>query len=534
MAERLQYELLSRRSSFRKSVADAGLPPEYLDALEQKRKQLDESIHKYIASKEREFKTFEKDLRQQFPAQPEPVNGKTKRRTSSESMGADPMESPQLRGQKMSAVDALMANGLRRDGDHSQALDSDDGEHSISSTGVKARSANLERNKDLVGVFTQAYIPALEGLEPRRDSAPPAIERSAIDLAQDLPEPVPRNESDTALQAKAKRPAHLQFASRTSSSGSSADGRLASAMKSPSLNAQPPKRKRVSLAVGDSIVAPSDNVPIETQSQNNVPSHSRTRTPAPDRERDALPLVSHTDGLSSDTSLAQRAQQIMTGVQEERVVADSVTSEAKQLTPRSIAPVVVPVTSSPRKSGIDPDGDLFDLEHDSDDFDAEPSEDTMEDTSHSGDEQEEIVGTVAIPERRLEESPTRPAAQALEQQNGELESDLTPEQAVRQPRSDVDHVVHVEFHVGSAGASQQPTRPGFRRPSVLADPVFAGDDYQSAEAQAVQDDIYGSSFARPTSKGSFTGGSLGQSFMEQHAQEMMRLRSGRNEQTVKT
>ena len=49
---------LTRRSSFRKSLADAALPSNYLEELEEKRRQLDESIHKYIASKEREYKNF--------------------------------------------------------------------------------------------------------------------------------------------------------------------------------------------------------------------------------------------------------------------------------------------------------------------------------------------------------------------------------------------------------------------------------------------------------------------------------------------
>ncbi|KAK3082496.1 hypothetical protein LTR53_020306, partial [Teratosphaeriaceae sp. CCFEE 6253] len=85
------------------------------------------------------------------------------------------------------------------------------------------------------------------------------------------------------MYAKYKRPVHLQLAKRTSSSGSSADGKLASAMKSPTQSLQRPKRKRVSLAVGDSIVAPSDNVP-SALNNSSAPSHSRVRSPESERE----------------------------------------------------------------------------------------------------------------------------------------------------------------------------------------------------------------------------------------------------------
>ena len=71
----------------------------------------------------------------------------------------------------------------------------------------------------------------------------------------------------------------------------------------------------------------------------------------------------------------------------------------------------------------------------------------------------------------------------------------------------------------SAVASQQPTRPGFRRPSVIRDPVYQGTDYRAAERDAVEKEIYGSSFNRLSSKGSFTAGSLGESYMAKHAEE---------------
>ena len=54
---------LQRRVSFRRSLRESGLPEDYLEALDAKRRQLDDSIWKYIASKEREYKTYEKELK---------------------------------------------------------------------------------------------------------------------------------------------------------------------------------------------------------------------------------------------------------------------------------------------------------------------------------------------------------------------------------------------------------------------------------------------------------------------------------------
>ena len=66
MSVEAEREGATRRSSSRKSLSETTLPQEYLDKLEEKRKLLDESIHKYIAAKEREYKHFQKELKQQY------------------------------------------------------------------------------------------------------------------------------------------------------------------------------------------------------------------------------------------------------------------------------------------------------------------------------------------------------------------------------------------------------------------------------------------------------------------------------------
>lgn len=262
MAERTSRESgtpTTRRQSFRRVRADAGLPDEYLELLEQKRKQLDESIHKYIASKERDFKIFERDLRLQYKQdkQEQTTEGSRAARVSLENAtnnGA--ASSPQLRAQQQSqnAVNAMLAAGVNRehigqplsiavvDGDGSPRLEAK------SAAGLIDRRASIERDKEFVGVFTPAFMPALENKAPSKTSSTPERAESAPPgHTQETEQPtIIRAHSDHLEQAKGKRPVQLQLAHRTSSSGSSADGRLTSALSNllpkvpnPSGNAYP-------------------------------------------------------------------------------------------------------------------------------------------------------------------------------------------------------------------------------------------------------------------------------------------------------
>ena len=52
--------------------------------------------------------------------------------------------------------------------------------------------------------------------------------------------------------------------------------------------------------------------------------------------------------------------------------------------------------------------------------------------------------------------------------------------------------------------------------------------------EAVENEVYGSSYNRPNTKGSFTPGSLGESYMARHAEEMMKLRMAQQQTQVKS
>jgi hypothetical protein len=552
--------VLARRLSFRKSLAEAGLPQEFLDQLELKRKQLDESIHKYIAAKERDYRQFEKDLKAQYRAQTstnanaagkqsraQPVTnaGEAQTRAQAHTNTADAQhraqantntaetqqqrrasaeEAQQVKDKSsLSAVNALLRKGARRDSDNNAVLDDPTSPSAMSATPALGDRRTSDDRKGFVGVFTPQYLPALDTSEDEK-ARRIARTASAPDMATDKDtkksgEAMQRTSSDTAVlthQAHAKRPAHLLSSHRTSSSGSSVEGKLVSAMKSSSEHPRP-KRKRVSLAVGDKIVAPSDNVPVMV-SNNNTPSHSRTRTTPPSSQ-----------GSSPSTeSPIQQQYTVTTNLTKSNATNGHTSSGLKALheqqtaTAQSQQPSKSPTTS---KYPGDDIGEFWHME--------EPDEDETEKfpSFNMDDEFEEDIGTGIAGRVSHTPSPNPNEQSTAADQDDELMyNNNIPTQTPTIPE---DHEgtdsEHIEFRPGSVAASQQPTIPGFRRPSVVRDPGYTGRDYSRAATDADETGIYGSSYARPITKGSFTAGSLGESYMARHAEEMMRTRGARKE-----
>ncbi|KAM3416504.1 hypothetical protein BST61_g8094 [Cercospora zeina] len=528
MAERTCREASSRRQSFRRSLADAGLPEDALERLMAKRKQLDDSIHKYIASKEREYKSFEKDEIQRHKLGL--AHGDSRpRRTSSESTHDTTASPPKQRGQQHDVVAALVSAGVRREHigqPHSVAVVDDDSatptiEARPSLAGLTDRRASEERDKEFIGVFTPTFLPALDNgrrgstsSPARADSAPPsaAVAETAQTNGSESND-VHRAKSDTDVRAQQKRPLHLQLASRTSSSGSSADGnngRLASALKSPTHRS---KRKRVSLAVGDTIVAPSDNVPVTMGSNNSTPSHSRTRSPASDRETSKAPkqMNSPKDSPQQTASGAMPMSPLAEATMSSQLPHRGRSDKGKQ--PVSSDPVKDPnKAASDRSSRPSIDGDLdFAL----DEHDMIP--DGRDSSPHTRDRADEIMGRI----KRADDDEMYESSEGLVPDD--YERGDSPE------GDDFDsHAQHIEFHPGSV---QQTNNPGFRRPSVSHDPVYNGPDYDRAEHDAVTNEIYGSSFVRPTNKSSFTAGSLGESYMAMNAARMIKERRASDQRT---
>lgn len=529
MSERGSREGTARRSSFRKSLTETSLPPQYLAQLEEKRKQLDESIHKYIASKEREYKLFERDLRQQHRSAQsnDATNTTSKRRSSPESTSGD-NPTTKLDSPRMSAVDALLGSPTRRVTDGRLVDGEEDAVvmHDRSTiAGLKDRRASVERERDFVGVFTPSYLPALGYHEAakleRTSSAPETVQKRNPNTADahDESGSLERANSDSAMQAKPHRPSHLALVQRTSSSGSSADGRLTSAMK----NTQRPKRRqRVSLAVGDEIVAPSDNVPMSL-SQHSSSSHSRIRSAVPDRD---IPVSKKQVSSAAEERRASLESSLQ--IAEDVALANAIGVDKEQL-PEHLseqATTSAPLGSfdSPKPSSstsrVDADGDLFDLEaEEADDNDAITDEVII-----PGDDDDLEDGIIASGHEITGRVNANTVSEGGEVVPGEEKYDPTTG-LIPEPEDGTDSAVpSLAFGPSSAVASQQPINPGFRRPSVSYDPVYRGTNYNVAERDAVENEIYGSSFNRPSSKGSFTAGSLGESYMAQNAGEMMKQR----------
>jgi hypothetical protein len=513
MADTASRENLARRLSFRRSLAEACLPREYLDQLEQKRKQLDESIHKYIAAKEREYRQFEKDLRSQHRAQTQTDAADAQQRTRASAEEAQQAANKSA----LSGVDVLLRKGTKRDSDNN-AKQVEDGTLSPTSA---TPAASLDRRtsddrKGFVGIFTPQFLPALETSEDekarklaRTKSAPDTV--VADKDANAAQEAMKRANSDTVVlmpQAHAKRPAHLQLSQRTSSSGSSVDGKLVSAMKSSSDHHRP-KRKRVSLAVGDSIVAPSDNVPL-LMTISSIPSHSRKRATPPSSQGSSP--------TSESTVQASQELVLTTNLVKPNTTNGSKIGGLKALHEQQTTAArsnETPQASSSNLPGDDV-GEFWHME--------EPDETETEKfpSSDMDDEFEEDIGSGIAGRVFHTPSPKPPELQTTAD-----EDDLYTTEVTTEP--DEDENEQLKFRPESVKASQQPTNPGFRRPSVVHDPGYTGKDYTRAATTAEETGIYGSSYVRPVTKGSFTAGSLGESYMARHAEEMMRSRMAKQD-----
>lgn len=175
--------------------------------------------------------------------------------------------------------------------------------------------------------------------------------------------------------------------------------------------------------------------------------------------------------------------------------------------------------SAPPKSQsqIDPDGDLFDLERE-DETELPPpvidSDDELDEDAHS------LTGRIDSATQLSSSATTNPIATppSTSTSRYDPETGLIPTPADK-PDAPIPYLTS-----SLPGTSRQPAQPGFRRPSVVHDPVFSGAGYEEAETAAVEDETYGSSFVRPPSKGSFGGGGVGEGFMSLNAE---RGREGR-------
>lgn len=459
---------VTRRKSA-ESVAEAnGDVAAFMRELEEKRRQLDDQIHKYIASKEREFKLFERDLRNKYR------NAQKRAEPTSATVNEGRTEQSGLDGE-------------------AEATGHDNNENDIRSPkddGLQEERPVRERDQELLGLFTPAYLPLLEDKArdiDRPPSAPPTTGPSdTVSLDQAGKALLQRANTDPVpSKAMKDRPAHLTLEHRTSSSGSESSRPLISALRTSGAQARLPRRKRVSLVVGGSVVAPSEEIPPEatrSPGHSEQPQESQPPHDTPTKEAGAAPTEL---GKLHAAALAPRPAPTL---QIERIESSSILTVTAE--PRT------PPPQSPKKAEVDVFDDFdpassFEMNEDLDDDDR-----SMRNSSFHDDDDEIPTQDRAPSPRQLEPRTTT----------------STTTSTARNPS------ITISPFRASAAASLQPTSPGFLRPSVREDPQFLLDENEKV------DDGVGYEIGRPSPVRQNTAGSLGESYMQRNAEQLMRRR----------
>ncbi|KAF2222602.1 hypothetical protein BDZ85DRAFT_130071 [Elsinoe ampelina] len=469
----------------------------FLEEVDSKRRQLDEQIHRYIKQKDREFKLFERDARIKYR------NAGTGRQPHQSSAGPSKVSSHST------------TNGNHTRGEHGQDHEHDSLEKQdalqarsqpqVADNGLRDPQATREREADLLGVFTPSFLPLLSTKlgEDKLPSGPASFPTPAAPTAfaqiQKFIEPgLYRANSDPVDEKDAKQ-TRLKLEKRTSSSGSESKN-LVSVLKSPAALARTPKRKRVSLVVGDEVVAPSDLVNTAHASHDDQLEHAEhvervdfalDRTspqipehPAEDDEEKTSPksvttskAFTSNDETSSHT--APRTQRpSMSGI------ASALATERKSSLKPAPPPTPPPISKAPAK----PEPDVF----------------NFSDTELAGEDQPDRLPSDVEDVDISPVTTPRPA-----------ENIRPPPPASASAKTGIPLRPGPSKLRTSSSSSSQPISPGFSRPSVRDDPVFPlGEDVKTPEIE--QNEIYGSLGASM----SLRQGSLGESFMERNAEEL--------------
>ncbi|KAH0021898.1 hypothetical protein KCU96_g15707, partial [Aureobasidium melanogenum] len=216
----------SRRRSLEVVAEAQGDVDGFVKELDQKRRQLDDQIHKFIAQKEREFKLYERELRTRYRTQPPPA--------IKPPGNASPTTTPT-----------------------DQPANAADNNQETRGTNEKSH----ERESELLGLFTPAYLPLLENRPsgPGRSPSAPALSDAADSTTISPDRQTLQRANTDPAGANKSLSSRRGLGPRTPSSGSDQGRSLVSALKSPSAGPRLSNKKRVSLIVGDEVVAPSDN-----------------------------------------------------------------------------------------------------------------------------------------------------------------------------------------------------------------------------------------------------------------------------------
>ncbi|CAD0099366.1 unnamed protein product [Aureobasidium mustum] len=457
----------SRRRSLEVVAEAQGDVDGFVKELDQKRRQLDDQIHKFIAQKEREFKLYERELRTRYRTQPSPAT----KPPGHASPTTPPTDQPV----------------------HAAANTQD-----VRATNDKSH----ERESELLGLFTPVYLPLLESRPsgPGRSPSAPALSDTADStLISPDRQALHRANTDPAGDNKSLS-SRRGLGPRTPSSGSDQGRSLVSALKSPSAGPRLSNKKRVSLVVGDEVVAPSDNIfssankDMDHHPDNEFGAeHIEVQTPAqptrPETREPTSPKPPSLDTIESSTS-----QSPQTGGQPGGLSLGFASAARGPSVPQE-----------PLQTKTSPQGDL------------------------------ELASPFSMDEEFDDIGSTEMYTTQIEDIDADIDSGLDSESTLRAASpaspsdrdiSPVSHASSLNIPIASFGTSSsssaQPISPGFSRPSVREDPQLQFDD-QVPEELPAQGSLYGS-FSRPSYSKQQTSGSLGESFMQRNAEKMMRRR----------
>ncbi|TKA73514.1 hypothetical protein B0A49_08814 [Cryomyces minteri] len=434
------------------------------DALEQKRRQLDEQIHRYRAQKDKEYRLFERELRSKHRARKEGISNSTISGQEKATRGYFvPREDLPDTTKRLSNVDEEQRKPLQL----SRADEDDDNPDDV---GDDVSSAH-DRERDFLGVFTQSFLPLLDDFRGTRSGTQSAPMLSPnISTKDDICKP----KRGMLQRANTEPPAYGQPAKKaplvsevTQSTPPEQPKHLHSAMRSPSDRRKSPVAKRVSLAIDGEVVSPSDNVDETARSlKEPLPSQS---CPIPIREE-----TTRSQGpadTSADRQLSNLLEPAEAPVPSESAPPQPMTPQVPEPRETTIgvspsSPSPSPPQQTPQRPQVDPLDEDFDFTFDDLSAPADPAScSTIEESSTNN-------------KRARSPSPSPPSSAPA----------MLPSSFVLQHRQ----------------SSLPIASPGFRRPSAR--------EYLPAAPD--EEDLSG------MTGGWNQVGSLGQSYMEENAKLM--------------
>lgn len=497
----------SRRAYRRRSidlVAEAdGDVEAFVEELEQKRKQLDEQIHRFIAQKEREYKRYEQELRKKYQTGPQ-------RRISQEHEG--PSKETRATIDHASRLPGFEQNKVFDDDtdmieDLENVRSRIDRKTAIS--GLEDVRPSYEREKELMGLFTPSFLPMLDGKPElgRSPSAPALVDGHRSETMQHERQSLQRSHTEPAMHSHDKNH-RAGLGPRTPSSGSDGGKNLVSALKTSGARRQL-KQLSVRIKLGDEdeeiTVRPNEEPITEKEyapvRQAEAMHHSKQEEPERSHSDSDLSPSSAFGPFSTDApgtralGVSSPLSQLSSGL------TQGLAMRSSQPPPPTLS------YANPISSNTDDLGDLtspFPLDEETEDTQRSGSDWEVDFQEDIGEEASE-TGNARSPELHNTGSSFR--SPTLLSPDAVLAGSLTV------PMSKI---------LSSSSSSSQPISPGFSRPSVREDPKL---DF---EIDTV-DDIVGQgslydAFVRPSFSRNATSSSLGESFMARNAEEIMRRR----------